>query len=351
MRSDDFASVFEAIRAARGYRSQKAFAAHAEISQSALSELVTGTRELTREMHARLVAKFPEFRQRLDAVLEAHERPELDQQRTVLAKIEQLLQRGRRREATGALERLLNTPYLSASVGSPAHVHLGTLAFDEGDVDTGIAHFLDARALLRDDGQNGEADRVFEVLALRLTGGERYEQAEELALKLLEQDPLDTLLWRRLGVIRWYAGRPLDSYAALTTALWLGHRRQHIIHARGQVLVDLGLADLAIAELTEAISGAKTPLSIAYARSSRARAYALHDEHVLAFKEFALAEQETPDNAWLFYFRARSYDDIGRIDEAVADYETALEKTAPPLTRSKREFTLDRLSVLTRNPT
>src|SRR5579884_4096452 len=60
----------------------------------------------------------------------------------------------------------------------------------------------------------------------------------------------------------------------------------------------------------------------AYARSMRAYVLMQRDEKDRAFAEFAEAEKVTPENAWLHYFRALCYGQLGDTDQLVAGLGT-----------------------------
>ena len=96
------------------------------------------------------------------------------------------------------------------------------------------------------------------------------EMASELVSSALQSLPNNGFLWQRLGCIRWYSGDLIGSYSALTTALNEGEERSRVIHARGQVLAEMGKYQLAIVELNEALTTQRSAHSAAYLRSARA---------------------------------------------------------------------------------
>jgi tetratricopeptide (TPR) repeat protein len=343
----DVDALINAIRQARKFRSQKQVAARAGLSPGHLSLLVNGKRDLTRDTYEKLAAAFPEFQDRLAKVLATHEARATDPSAVELHRIETLIDRGRKPEASGALTRLIARPSLPPSVAALAHGHLASIEFDARNVDAGTANFLKAIDAARRSADGVREEAYLERLALRLTQAECYEEAERFVVAAVARNFYNTTLWRRLGVVRWYANALLDAYAALSVALLLGHPRNHIVHARGQVLAELGQHEAAIVELTEAIDIARTPLSKAYARSSRAWAHAQGGDKDLALEEFAEAERETPDNGWLHFFRARCYDLGSDSELALSSFNVALQSSAPPLTRAKREFALARVAALT----
>jgi tetratricopeptide (TPR) repeat protein len=265
---------------------------------------------------------------------------------TQLKYVETLIHRGRIKEAYGSLERL-------SQEDLPTHLQVDILCrlasfdFDRPEnVEKGIAHFRVAIEVARRGGDEALVTSTVNDMAGRLTAIGRYDDATAVLQEALAWSTHNTTLWRRLGVVRWYADDPVQAYAHLTTALTLGHPRARILHARGQVLVELGNYAEAITELTEAVDNPRTALAQSYARSSRARAYALKGDFDLALKEFEVAERVCPDNGWLHHYRALSYDERGMTNEAVASYKRALDAEAPSLTVPKREHALRRPAEL-----
>jgi tetratricopeptide (TPR) repeat protein len=174
-------------------------------------------------------------------------------------------------------------------------------------------------------------------LAVRLTDTEQYELAEQITTLALSLLPNSGRLWRRLGCVQWYAGELVGALAAFNAALTNGESRSHVIHERGQVLAELGQFRAAIEELTEALNYPRSKDSEAFVRSTRAYAYGMTKDLKIALSEFAIAENVTPNNAWLYYFRGLCYLFNEMNDDAKREFQKSLTKTLPPLTRIKRE--------------
>lgn len=102
------------------------------------------------------------------------------------------------------------------------------------------------------------------------------------------------------------------------------------------MLSEWGRFEEAVLELTEAMQRAASFVAEAYARNSRAHALAGMGEINRALDEFALAEAATPGNAWLHYFRARCYDDMGEFARAADCYVQSLNAKSPALNGPKR---------------
>jgi pyroglutamyl-peptidase len=333
---DALRSVLDEIRVLGVAGSYKAIARAAGMSPAHLSGVMNGHKPLTKQTVQRLAEAFPAFAPRLRALVEV-----AAVQDDPLQPLRQRIARGRSAEVRGPLSQLSQDPATPTAVRVEALALLGELEFEAGDVDSGERHLLHAVRLALNAGDEPKAVAHLDLLALQLGQHEAYDRACEILLEFLAADLNSSVLWRRLGIVRWYDGSLVEAYSDLSMALTLGHTRKSILHNRGQLLAELGRSQEAIDELTEAIDNADHVVHAVYARSGRAFAYACRrqpGDFELAIREFALAEQLTPDNAWLHFFRARCYDKRGNVQRATAGYETALGLRGPPLTRSKREF-------------
>jgi tetratricopeptide (TPR) repeat protein len=162
----------------------------------------------------------------------------------------------------------------------------------------------------------------------------------------LRWSPRDKELWRRFGIVHWYAWDFAEAYASLTTAERYGLERNHVCHARGGVLAEWGLYDEAVDELTYAIDHAASRLAAAYARNGRAYALARLGEASRAEADWAASHDVAPANAWLRYLRGRIEDDGGDRESASRDYRLALCEESPRLVGPRREFVEERLRAL-----
>jgi tetratricopeptide (TPR) repeat protein len=54
----------------------------------------------------------------------------------------------------------------------------------------------------------------------------------------------------------------------------------------------------------------------------------------------------SPQNAWVYFNRARLLEANGRAQDALRDYRTSLERRDPSLTPKKREYALAQLRYL-----
>jgi len=260
-----------------------------------------------------------------------------------------LLNQGRVRQAEAALQKVVNSEGEDVSDKSEAWRLLALSASADGRTKEVLSAISEAVELCEGSAENEDLILTIDRLAVRLTDKESYTEAVSMVSNALRHLPHEGVLWRRLGCIHWYAGALVDAYSALSTALEEGASRPRVVHARGQVLAEMGRFGEAISELDEALSVARSTQSAAFARSTRAYAIGMNGDLGAALTEFDRAEAETPGNAWLHYFRGLCYHFYDMNTEAVEDLNRALSCDAPPLTRPKREMTLNILSEQARD--
>jgi tetratricopeptide (TPR) repeat protein len=114
------------------------------------------------------------------------------------------------------------------------------------------------------------------------------------------------------------------------------------VHARGQVLAEMGRYYEAIEQLDLALSYPRSTLSAAIAHSARAFAIGMLGDLDEALNEFGTAERVMPDSGWLHYWRGLCLIQHGRDEEAQHQLRAALDARMPPVNRPKREHA-DRL--------
>ena len=81
----------------------------------------------------------------------------------------------------------------------------------------------------------------------------------------------------------------------------------------------------------------------AFVRNGRGVALAALGEDTSAMREFESSIGLCPENAWVYYNRARVYDGARNQQKAYLDYETALAKDGPALNAIQRESAKTRL--------
>lgn len=338
------------IRRLRGGQTQQEFARLLKFSRSAVGNAETG-RLPGESFVTALVELFPESEKEIRAIHKKAadtSRHEAGSARVsgsasvLLRRIGSLRRQGRNQEARATLLRAVavtKDPNERVAVWrelGEAHYALSEEAEGEAAFQSAIVD-ADRADLHR------EANELRNLLASRLVRADRFDEALVVVDEGLLVALRDPILWRRRGVVLWYAHRYPEAYAALTTALNCGLARRRVIHARGQVLAEWGHYAAAIDELSEAIEQAPTFVAEAYARNARAFAYGSIGDMERALEEFAMAEKVTPGNGWLHYFRARCYDRNGDARRATEGYRRALACQSPALNSGKRQDALNRL--------
>ena len=193
-----------------------------------------------------------------------------------MRKIEALITKGRVEEARAAL---LQRSERSGGDRERIQVllRLGHVQYLLDAPKAGDAYYLEAAEGAHAANLSRETAIALDRIGTRWTDAERYDEAAELVRSWLGRDIKNSRIWRRLGVIEWYAGNYAEAYAALTTSLHLGHRRRNILHARGQVLAEWGCGVAAIADLDEVLAADDlSPKARQAAAGARTAAAAMH---------------------------------------------------------------------------
>ena len=166
---------------------------------------------------------------------------------------------------------------------------------------------------------------------------ERYPEEASIYTRALRVEHSPSLLYRR-AIAYWYAGLNRKALADLTRLMATTSSPPPFdwLNARGQAFAEIGKAREAIADLELAIKIEKSDIGIAYARNGLGLAYAYAGRNEDALAQFRLSIASCPDNAWVYFNRGIALDRMGKREEALTDYRTALAKTAPKLNPSKR---------------
>lgn len=142
------------------------------------------------------------------------------------------------------------------------------------------------------------------------------------------------------GTAHWYLGQLQEAADDYSRVLELMPGHVHALSGRGQVLVELGEYEKAIADLDAALQFYQSNDFIhgfAYVRNGRAAALAGLGELDQALQEFEMSIALAPENAWVYYNRAQAFERAQERDRAIADYRAALQKSNPRLNLPKRE--------------
>lgn len=256
--------------------------------------------------------------------------------RSEFAVAARLVAQGRHGEATQLLRGVANSAE-DIAVRRDAWRTIATMAVERNRYDDAESAFREALAVPVASRKGGQLAMAIDRYARRLTSEEEYDRAAAIVSEALRNFFWGGWLWRRYGCVKWYAGDLITAYAALSTALERDYPRSRVLHARGQVLAELGRYGEAIEELTEALTFARSDFSNAQLCSARAFSVGMSGDLDAALGEFAAAELIIPDSAWLHFWRASCQKHHGQTIEAQAGLKRALAASAVPLNRPKRE--------------
>jgi tetratricopeptide (TPR) repeat protein len=172
---------------------------------------------------------------------------------------------------------------------------------------------------------------------------ERYPEALADLNRAIALDEQDVFALTCRAATYWYAGRYLEAVDDYTHLIeLLDHPSPYFLEAyngRGQVYAEMGTYQKAIEDLNQAIKigTGNDSVVVAYSRNGLALAYAGLRQYSRALREFEASIKGSPNNAWVYYNRALTYEWMNQFDKAISDYTTALSKNDPPLNPLKRE--------------
>ncbi|HEY2456070.1 MAG TPA: hypothetical protein VGI13_02115 [Candidatus Acidoferrum sp.] len=144
----------------------------------------------------------------------------------------------------------------------------------------------------------------------------------------------------------WYSGRQNEALADYDRVIELVPSDLSARVARGQVLVELSQPQMAIEdlefalELNNAVPNARDKswsVTQAYTRNGLGAASSALGEYSKAFEQFSLSIDLQPENAWVYYNRARAREKTGDFLAALSDYRKALTNSQPKLPEYKRK--------------
>jgi tetratricopeptide (TPR) repeat protein len=189
--------------------------------------------------------------------------------------------------------------------------------------DTGWLSPLEAEVYL-DEGRLAEAFRDRDYVA-----------AIELADRLLARDDSNFDLLERRAEALWYAGQ-YERAEADYTRLVETPGGVNFLAARGQVRAEMGKTQAALDDL-------KDFESQPYALNGMGLALGQMGRHAEAFQAFQASIELAPENAWVYYNRARIHELEHNTKAALEDYRRSLTCAAPPLPPFKRLIALQKV--------
>jgi tetratricopeptide (TPR) repeat protein len=178
---------------------------------------------------------------------------------------------------------------------------------------------------------------------------ECYDQAVQYFTKYIElsDEPDDLLGYEGRAYAYYYDQQYREAIADLAVMLDRDPASAHARFGRAQVFAEMGRYEKALVDLDRAAGGeGEDAVPPAWIHNWRGYALAGLKRYERALAEFAASIEAGPDNPWVYYNRARTYERMGELDKAAADYELALAKEEPRLNPARRERAQARLAEL-----
>ena len=146
---------------------------------------------------------------------------------------------------------------------------------------------------------------------------ERFEEAANCFTEYIGLAPDDVVGYERRAATYWYSGNHRKAIADYDRVIELNSNTAEAYNGRGHCLTDIAEYEEAITNLDRAIE-LGSGLLLAYAHNGRALAYAGLGQ-LRAFDEFEISIAAAPDNAWVYFNRARAFEMIKDYDRAIQD--------------------------------
>jgi tetratricopeptide (TPR) repeat protein len=196
---------------------------------------------------------------------------------------------------------------------------------------------------------------VLSGLALTWDHSEQYRERTEFFSNYLQRYPNDAIAYTLRGGSHWYSGDLQKAIVDYSKALELAPADPLALTGRGQVFVEHGEVDRAIQDLDAALANMEqTSISDpawrtavqAYVLNGRAAGYGARGEFDRALNEFEKSISLCPENAWVYYNRALTYEHRGDNASAAADYKRALAMKSPKLNTLRRKYAETKVKAL-----
>lgn len=192
---------------------------------------------------------------------------------------------------------------------------------------------------------------------------EKYDEGIAALSEYINRYSKDAVAHRECGALRWYSGQLEPAIQDYSEALALRPRDLLSLSGRGQLLAETGHVQNAMDDLNLALAELKIALPEsdpgwrkwyrdveAFVQNGRGVALAALGETASAMKEFKLSINLCPNNAWVYFNRARVFDQGQESARARSDFQTALGKGGPPLNPIQKAHAEKRLLELPSQP-
>lgn len=189
----------------------------------------------------------------------------------------------------------------------------------------------------------------------------RFDEQITFFSQYLHRYPKDCAAYCERAGALWYSGRLGDAIGDYNRAIELQPTHLLSRSGRGQVLAELGESAKAMDDLDIAARIIETTARPdeswrdwlreveAFVRNGRAVAFAGLGKTRESWNEFEASITLSPDNAWVYYNRARTHEKSGNKDRALSDYRISLDKSKPRLTPIQKDHAQERIHALSEN--
>lgn len=184
---------------------------------------------------------------------------------------------------------------------------------------------------------------------------EEYQEWTDFFSGFIARNPAHSAGYRFRAQSLWYAGRIREAIDDYSRVIELNPNDAWAFSGRGQLLVECDQFGGAVEDLHRALSskddaaGANQVVGRqleAFTRNGLAAAYAGLGDFDRASGEFEKSIALCPENAWVYFNRAKALYDRGDHLAAAEDFSLSLKKTEPKLTALKRTHARDILNSL-----
>jgi tetratricopeptide (TPR) repeat protein len=191
---------------------------------------------------------------------------------------------------------------------------------------------------------------------------DRYREGIVLLSRYIAQSKADPGAYRERAGLFWYSGKLEAALADYSIALKDRPKDIASLSSRGQILAELGRheealenLDIALSELNGALA-ANTSWSGWYQKlkpfvhNGRGLALAGLGRIADGLAEFERSASMNAENAWVYHNRATVREKIGETEQAISDYQAALQKKQPSLSLFRMDQVRKRLGELLHRP-
>ncbi|MFV1967602.1 MAG: tetratricopeptide repeat protein [Pirellulaceae bacterium] len=224
-------------------------------------------------------------------------------------------------------------PDLSAAYTGRANVWI-----EKGERDKALNDYREAIQLDPGSAETYTVQRLMVEAAFHHRN-ERYAESISLANEAIELDEQCALAFATRAAAYWYSEQFVEAAADFTSLLRLGGDAFIAYSGRGQVQVELGEYEAALADLDEAIRMAEEvgeTTGLAYTLCGRALVHAGIGRFEDSLRDFDRSIRLCPTNAWVYYNLALHYYQRREDDRVAICFRLALRQSDPPLTARKR---------------